>query len=66
MPLGTRHSEISRVQETPRGFVLRVDDGGTLLLEGGWFLRRHLEHRMRIEGTRSGFDALRIDRVARL
>lgn len=59
LPRGTHHVvEGLLVAEGPVGLSLRVDGGGTWQIDGGASVRKMVNQRVRVEGTRSGFDML--------
>lgn len=63
MPLGTNH-RINGLLLSKRGqLVLQVDGGGVWRLEDDPGLSKYLGKRVCIEGIRSGFDLLTINRI---
>jgi hypothetical protein len=65
MPRGTRHTLTGTLRATPRGYLLETDDGGTWRFDlgWGWRARRHVDRCVIVEGVRSGFDLLDVDRL---
>lgn len=65
--MGTRHDETGWLNLDRGQYLLRRDGGGTWQLELGflteWRARRHVGRRVRVAGTRIGFDVLSADRV---
>lgn len=49
--------------ESRRGLVLEMDDGGYYELDAGGAARRLLGMRVTLEGTRSGFNLIDVDRI---
>lgn len=62
--MGTRHRVTGQLNSSPRGYVLRVDDGGVWALDAPLTVEQHLGHRVIVEGTRVGFDRLEVDWVS--
>ncbi|WP_302050499.1 DUF5818 domain-containing protein [Sphingobium chlorophenolicum] len=64
MPRGTRHVLIGTLRRTRFGHVLEMDGGGVWQLDASWSAaKRHCNQRVTVEGTRSGFDLLDVDRI---
>jgi hypothetical protein len=65
MPRGTRHVLTGTLHLARRGFELHMDGGGVWALDVPSWRRaqRLLGQRVMIEGTRSGFDPLDVDRL---
>ncbi|MBB4050372.1 DUF5818 domain-containing protein [Sphingomonas zeae] len=63
MPMGTRIEVEGLLLEENGGLVLDVRDGGTWRLEAGWRTRRLLGRRVRVTGTRDGFDLLAVQTI---
>lgn len=63
MPMGATHEIEGLVLERQGGLVLDVRDGGTWRLDVGWRARRLLGRRMRVTGTRDGFDLLAVKAI---
>lgn len=61
MPRGTRHRLNGLLLTSPRGLVLRVDDGGLWALDAPRKADRLIGRRVVVGGTRSGFDLLDVD-----
>ncbi|WP_353739207.1 DUF5818 domain-containing protein [Sphingomonas sp. NIBR02145] len=59
MPLGVALSLEGLLLEDGRHLYLRMDDGGGWRIEAGWSARKLVGQRVRIEGTRDGFDLWR-------
>lgn len=63
MPMGSRHRLTGLFLNSPRGPVLQVDDGGTWALDVSRRAAKFMGKRVIVEGTRNGFDSLRVDRI---
>jgi hypothetical protein len=63
MPRGTRHTLTGLLDWTERGHILRVDGGGVWTLDPDRALRKWLGKRVTIEGVRTGFDFLSVERI---
>lgn len=65
MPRGTRHVLTGTLRLARRGFELHMDGGGIWALDvPSWRrARRLLGQRVTVEGTRSGFDLLDVQRM---
>lgn len=63
MPMGTPHEIEGLLMERQGGLVLDVRDGGTWRLDAGWRARRLLGRRVRVTGTRDGFDLLAVKTI---
>lgn len=63
MPLGVALSLEGLLLEDGRHLYLRMDDGGGWRIEAGWSARKLVGRRVRIEGTRDGFDLVAAKRV---
>ncbi len=63
MPMGTPHEIEGLLMEQQGGLVLDVRDGGTWRLDAGWRARRLLGRRVRVTGTRDGFDLLAVTTI---
>lgn len=63
MPLGVELSLEGLLLEDGGRLYLRMDDGGGWRVEAGRSARRLLGRRVRIEGTRDGFDLVAAKRV---
>lgn len=61
MPMGTRHRLTGLLLQSPRGYLLRMDDGGTWALDLNRSAKGMLGQRVTIEGVRSGFDRIDVD-----
>lgn len=66
MPRGTAHTLTGILLENGLYPILRVDGGGEWRLDIGRRHRSLLGLRVRVNGTRSGFDMLDVDRIERL
>lgn len=65
MPRGSKHDEQGLLLRE-RGFlILRRDDGGRWRLEADPEAEQFLGQRVRIEGVRTGFDLLSVERLTR-
>ena len=58
MPRGTHHDEIGIVTTENGQLVLLRDDGGRWRLDAPLQAQDYIGRRMRVKGTRSGFDLL--------
>ena len=58
MPRGTHHDETGIVTTENGQLVLLRDDGGRWRLDAPLRAREYIGQRMRVKGTRSGFDLL--------
>lgn len=63
LPLGSHHDEHGLLLKDGGSLVLRRDDGGQWRLDADRDARRFLGGRVRVEGTRSGFDILSVERL---
>jgi Protein of unknown function (DUF5818) len=65
MSRGTRHTLTGTLRWTRFGYALEMDGGGMWRLDvsWGWKARRCVDQRVTIEGVRSGFDLLDVNRV---
>ena len=63
MPMGTPHEIEGLLMVRQGGLVLDVRDGGTWRLDAGWRARRLLGRRVRVTGTRDGFDLLAVKTI---
>ena len=63
MPRGTRHVVVGTLRMTRLGPVVKMAGGGRwqVDIQGRW--RRHLGRRVRVEGVRTGFDLLAVERM---
>jgi hypothetical protein len=59
--IGTRYRLEGRLNASPRGLVLRMDDGGVWALDTDRSADAHVGRRVVIEGVRSGFDRIDVD-----
>lgn len=64
MPMGSRHCVTGMLMQSARGLVVEVDGGGTYALDAPGSARKLLGQRVTVEGTRSGFDRLDVDRIS--
>lgn len=60
MPRGTAHELVGLLLRDGRSLVLRVDDGGEWRLDAPGRAWRLLGRRVRVTGTRDGFDLLAV------
>jgi hypothetical protein len=65
MPMGTTHDETGLLLREAGSLVLRRDDGGRWRLDAGRSAERLLGQRVRVQGIRSGFDLLDVQRITR-
>jgi hypothetical protein len=63
MPLGRFYMEEGLLLQQSGRLVLQRDDGGFWILEVDFTAERLLGRRVRIEGVRSGFNALEVTRL---
>jgi hypothetical protein len=63
MPLGRFYMEEGLLLQQSGRLVLQRDDGGFWILEVDLTAERLLGRRVRIEGVRSGFNALEVTRL---
>jgi hypothetical protein len=66
MPLGTHHIVTGILQLAEPGLELHVDGGGVWALDAPSNARNLLGQRVRVEGTRRGFDLLDARRIVGL
>lgn len=64
MPRGTRHVETGILRPGKWGYSLEVDGGGVWQLDVPQSARRYVGQRVTVEGVRSGFDLLDVERIA--
>ena len=60
MQMGTRHRLSGRLMSSPRGLILKIDNGGPVL-DADRSARKLLGQRVTIDGRRSGFDRIDVD-----
>ena len=58
MPIGSKHDETGVIGSEAGHLVLLRDDGGRWRLDAPHNASQHIGRRMRVTGTRSGFDLL--------
>lgn len=63
MPMGTRYVVTGLLLNSKRGLVLDVDGGGTYALDVDGKAHKLVGLRVTVEGTRSGFERLDVDRI---
>lgn len=63
MQRGTRHRVTGLLENSTRGFVLHIDDGGIWALDDDRSLGEWLGKRVTVEGIRIGYDLLAVDYV---
>lgn len=63
MPRGTHHDETGLLMREGEFLVLQRDDGGRWRLDVGGRVDVLLGRRVRVQGTRSGFDLLDVRRI---
>ena len=66
MGRGTRYRIDGILMTARRGFVLRVDDGGEWALDVDGRALKFVGCRVEIEGVRSGYDLIDVDRIEKL
>lgn len=64
MSLGSNHDEHGMLLREGRDLVLMRDDGGRWRLDADPGADKLLGHRVRVEGTRIGFDILSVTRLS--
>jgi len=65
MPMGTRHRVTGRLLNSARGLVIEVDGGGEWELDAGRSARNLLGLRVTVDGVRSGFNRLDVERIVK-
>jgi hypothetical protein len=65
MPRGTHHRLTGRLLRSGQGLVLEMDDGGQWAHDAGRRAHALLGQRVTIEGTRSGFNLIDVERIER-
>lgn len=65
MPRGTRHIVTGILRPGRWGYSLEVDGGGIWQLDVRRSVRKLMSQRVTVEGIRSGFDLLDVDRIWR-
>ena len=63
MPRGSHHDVIGIVLQDGRRTILRVEGGGEWHLDSDRSFTRYLGRRVRVQGTRDGFDLLCVQTV---
>lgn len=63
MPIGSKHDETGLLLKDARNLVLERDAGGTWRLDPTAKALRLVGRRVRVQGTRDGFDLLAITRI---
>ena len=65
MPRGTHHTLTGTLRWTRLGYALEMEDGGLWRLDvgWGWKARRHVNGHVEVEGMRSGFDLIDVQRL---
>ncbi len=63
MPIGSEHDETGRLLREGPSLILQRDDGGRWRLDLDPGDRAMLGRRVRVHGTRSGFDGLAVRRI---
>ncbi len=63
MPMGSRHRLTGLLLNSARGLILEVDGGGVYVLDMDRGARDLLGRRVIVDGVRSGFDRLDVDRI---
>lgn len=67
MPMGAFHDETGRLNYHDGEYALRMDGGGTWHLEMSFWKSRSAQKfagkRVRIQGVRTGFNVLSVDRI---
>lgn len=66
MPTGTRIEVVGLLLKGNGGLFLDARDGGTWRLEAGWRTRRLLGRRVRVTGTRDGYDLLAVQTIEQI
>lgn len=65
MPRGTHHQLTGRLMRSGKNFVLEMDDSGQWTLDVGRRAQLLVGHRVTLEGTRSGFNLIDVERIER-
>ena len=63
MPRGTRHVETGILRPGQWGYSLEMDGGGVWQLDVSHSARRYLGQRVTVEGVRSGFNLIDVERI---
>jgi Protein of unknown function (DUF5818) len=63
MPKGTKHKETGILRRATLGYALEMDGGGRWLLDIKGSVRKLIGKRVTVEGKRTGFDLIYVDRV---
>ena len=61
MTIGSRHRLEGQLVKATRGLLVRVDDGGVWALDADSKAIALVGKRVKIEGTRSGFDRIDVE-----
>ena len=61
MPMGSRHRLEGQLMNAPRGLLVHVEDGGVWALDADDGARALVGKRVKVEGTRSGFDRIDVE-----
>ncbi|MDR2856362.1 MAG: DUF5818 domain-containing protein [Novosphingobium sp.] len=63
MPRGTRHVITGILRPGPLGYSLEMNDGGIWQLDVSGSAHSYLGRKVRVEGTRAGFDLIDVHRI---
>lgn len=66
MPVGSHHRLEGRLTQSPRGLLLRLEDQGIWALDTDPDAEALIGKRVKVEGTRSGFDRIDVEWIAAL
>ena len=61
MPIGSRYRLEGQLSNAPRGLLVQVDDGGVWALDADPDAKALVGQRVKVEGTRSGFDRIDVE-----
>lgn len=65
MPIGAICEDTGVIAQRDHGLILLGDEGGRWRLDATHKIKRWIGYRVRISGTRTGFDVLSVDRIER-
>ena len=61
MPIGSRYRLEGQLRNARRGLLVQVDDGGVWALDADPDAKALVGKRVKVEGTRSGFDRIDVE-----
>ena len=64
MPVGSRHRFVGRLGLARRGLLVHVEDGGVWALHADADATALVGKRVKVDGTRSGFDRIDVEWIA--